>query len=64
MSSDKDLSIEGTFRKLWVFCWARQTVEQIESGERDSYLEEDLTFEDLGVQRAAKARLETLKGFK
>lgn len=63
MSSYFENSLED-FRPTWLAAWSMSTVRQIERGERDSNLIEDLTFEDPGVREAAKKRLKILKELK
>jgi hypothetical protein len=63
VSSSFENSLED-FRATWLAAWSMSTVRQIERGERDSNLMEDLIFEDLGVRAAAKKRLKILKELK
>lgn len=53
---------EDFMKRYWEIGQSLEIVERIQRGERDSHLEEDLTFKEENVRIAAKARLEILRG--
>lgn len=51
-------------KRYWEIDQSIEIVERIQHGERDPYLEEDLTSKEENVRIAAKARFKRLEEFK
>lgn len=63
-NTDEYINIEELMKRYWEIDQSIEIVERIQHGERDPYLEEDLTSKEENVRIAAKARFKRLEEFK